>query len=159
MEVHAEWKNTEGKVMKSDPFKPHELGSWYGSLFSFDDIVAEEEAEQDEEPEKDNDEEKKDDAEDEEETKTASSSQIDHDAAGDAVLGFRDAYEGAVNTKDFSLIESYLEKGSDADKELSKYIDELENKAYHHDFTSNKILHVDEVDDRSEEHTSELQSR
>lgn len=140
MEVHAEWKNTEGKVMKSEPFKPHELGTWYGSLFSFDDIVAEEEEEQDGEPEKDND---------EEETKTASSSQIDHDAAGDAVLGFRDAYEGAVNTKDFSLIESYLEKGSDADKELSKYIDELENKAYHHDFTSNKILHVDEVDDHT----------
>src|SRR5699024_7028409 len=34
MEVHAQWKNTDVKVMKPEPFKPHELGTWYGSLFS-----------------------------------------------------------------------------------------------------------------------------
>ena len=119
-ELHAELEKADGKVVKTDVMTVDDVG-WYGFDFNFDE-------------------------EDASGSETASSdTDVDVDSIGDIVLDFRDAYESALNNKDFSLIAPYLEKGSTAYEELEEYVGDLEDTAYHYDFTSNEIVDVDEL--------------
>ncbi len=68
-------------------------------------------------------------------------------SAGDHVLNFRDAYEQALNSKDYQLIEPFIEAGSAAEKELKKFVADLEKLTFHYEFTENVILDTEFVDD------------
>ena len=76
---------------------------------------------------------------------------FDADEIGNLILNFRDAYEIAVNEKDFSLIVQYLKNESEAYQELDIYIGDLQDTSYHYDFTENHILDVTEMADGSVE--------
>ncbi|WP_067729104.1 zinc ribbon domain-containing protein [Oceanobacillus damuensis] len=67
--------------------------------------------------------------------------------AGEFVKDFRDAYEKALNSKDFSLIENYLEPGSHAYNDLNEYVGDLKDTAYHYEFTSNEVKGTEKIDD------------
>ncbi|GAA0435020.1 zinc ribbon domain-containing protein [Lentibacillus halophilus] len=73
----------------------------------------------------------------------------DPDDAGDIVLNFRDAYENALNAKNYSAIESYVLSGSKAEDDLQEYIGDLKDKDYDYDFTSNEVVKVNEADDNT----------
>ncbi|MCA1055202.1 hypothetical protein LCM10_09400 [Rossellomorea aquimaris] len=62
------------------------------------------------------------------------------------VLDFRDAYEQALNKRDYSLIASYMMPGSVAEEELKEYIGDLQDKEYSYKFTDNTIVETKEVD-------------
>ncbi|MCF3942994.1 TcaA NTF2-like domain-containing protein [Oceanobacillus alkalisoli] len=122
-ELHAELEKADGKVIKTDVLTMDDLG-WYGFEFYFN------EGEE----------------EDASDAETASSdTDVADDSLGEIVLNFRDAYESALNNKDFSLIAPYLEEGSIAYDELEEYVGDLEDTAYHYDFTSNEIVDVEEL--------------
>ncbi|TMU83447.1 hypothetical protein FGG79_19760 [Bacillus sp. BHET2] len=67
------------------------------------------------------------------------------DEANQYILDFRDSYEEALNSRDYSLIQSYMITGSVAEEELQEYIGELQDKDYSYEFTENNILHSEEV--------------
>jgi membrane-associated protein TcaA len=54
------------------------------------------------------------------------------------VLNFRDAYEDALNKRDFSLIDPFLLTDSVAYKELVEFVGDLKNENYTYDFTHNE---------------------
>ena len=54
------------------------------------------------------------------------------------VLDFRDAYEDALNNRDFSLIYPFLLTDSVAYKELVEFVGDLKNENYTYDFTHNE---------------------
>jgi membrane-associated protein TcaA len=76
------------------------------------------------------------------------------DEANQFILDFRDSYEQALNSRDFSLIEPYMSEGSIADEELKEYIGELQDKDYSYEFTENQIIHTEEVGEDSFEVTT-----
>ncbi|WP_121616368.1 zinc ribbon domain-containing protein [Virgibacillus halodenitrificans] len=133
MELHAEWESPQGKVIKSDILTIQDLG-WYGFSFYFDDSSSEGEPE----------------------TKVAAA-ELDSQEPEDIVLHFREAYENALNSKDFSIIESYLKKDSAAYKELKKYIKDLKDTAYDYDFHSNEVLQMEEISKNKYEITTNEQ--
>ncbi|UOQ45580.1 hypothetical protein MUN89_06460 [Halobacillus salinarum] len=61
------------------------------------------------------------------------------EAANNHVLSFRDAYEQALNSKDFNIVSSFLAK--DAGAELKNYIGKLKDKGYSYNFTNNEVTH------------------
>lgn len=73
--------------------------------------------------------------------------EYDSYSAGDHVLNFRDAYEQALNSKDYSFIASFIQTGSAAEKELKKFISDLEDMQFHYEFTDNQIIDTEMVDD------------
>ncbi|MFD1362365.1 TcaA NTF2-like domain-containing protein [Lentibacillus salinarum] len=123
--MHAEWTSPDGDVVKSETVTQNDAQFIGGIPFSFDKSEMEE-------------------ADTEE-----AAADISGDDAGDTVLDFRDAYEKAVNTKDYSLIESFILEGSEAEDELQEYIGDLKETDYDYDFTSNEVLDVEEVDDET----------
>ncbi|MFC3039773.1 hypothetical protein ACFOGI_05875 [Virgibacillus xinjiangensis] len=165
LELHAEWVNPEGEALRAEA----EAGWGNSYSFAFEESgMAEEEtafadmseegeevsgeaeereAEEDgstDELEAENEEGQEEEREAKEtETATMELESVD---AGDIVLVFRDAYENALNQKSFSFIEPYIQGGSQADSDLRTYIADLENTAFHYDFTSNQVLEVEEVD-------------
>lgn len=68
-------------------------------------------------------------------------------SASTYVLNFRDAYEQALNSKDYSIIASFIEKGSAAEKELKKFINDLDDMEFHYEFIKNDVLDSDLSDD------------
>ncbi|MGJ9458112.1 zinc ribbon domain-containing protein [Oceanobacillus sp. CF4.6] len=74
--------------------------------------------------------------------------------AGEFVLQFRDAYENSLNSKDFSLIESYLKVDSHAYDELEEYVGNLKDTAYTYEFTANEVMDTKEIDDSTIEVTT-----
>ncbi|MGM8215841.1 TcaA NTF2-like domain-containing protein [Bacillaceae bacterium W0354] len=117
-ELHAEWEAPNGEVLVAEAeFNPE----WYGYpeiTFSFDTSVLVDEKEE-----------------------TTSVSPEEH------VLAFREAYEQALNERDYSLIEPYMLKDSEADLELMDYILNLEDSNYEYDFISNDVIDVRHVED------------
>ncbi|WP_087974144.1 zinc ribbon domain-containing protein [Oceanobacillus rekensis] len=85
------------------------------------------------------------------ETTTAT---VEDSDAGEFVLQFRDAYENSLNSKDFSLIESYLKVDSHAYDELEEYVGNLKDTAYAYEFTSNEVINTKEIDDSTVEVTT-----
>lgn len=133
--MHAEWTAPSGNVIQSETVTQNDA-SLFGTIeFDF------EEQEETAQP-------KGSEQQDNEETQVASA-KISSAEAGDTVLQFRDAYERAVNAKDYRLIDSYLLSGSDAAKELQTYIGDLQETAFQFDFTSNEVLHVEQIDDET----------
>ncbi|MER2090421.1 MAG: hypothetical protein ABS920_11840 [Sporosarcina sp.] len=65
------------------------------------------------------------------------------------VIGFRDAYQNALNNKDFTIIEPYLASGSTASKEIKDFIGDIGNDYYNYNFIRNDVgdieLKVDEA--------------
>ena len=120
VKLHAEWKDDEGKTYKTESI--NQDGDVWGTLdFEFeveDEPIA---ASTTEEPAGDSEE------------------MEDSESAENHVLSFRLAYEEALNSKDYSLIVPFLLKESPADKELKKYIGDLEDKGYSYEFTENTI--------------------
>ncbi|PAV28299.1 hypothetical protein CIL05_16820 [Virgibacillus profundi] len=131
LEMHAEWKSPNGDNIKSDVLTLGETTDWYGLSFYFDESSVE----------------------DEPDTEVASSDFENNDPEK-MVLNFRDAYESALNSKDFSLIEPYLEIESEAYEELRIYIGDLKNTDYHYDFEANEVLSVDSISDTKMEITT-----
>lgn len=129
IKMHAEWKKPDVGIVKSAVVTPKDV-DWLGLDFMF------------EQDESDWEQEEADSIDDEDENEE----DMNMDEAGDVVLAFRDAYETAVNTKDFSLIHPYLEEGSHAYKDLKNYISDLQDTDYHYDFTYNEILDTAEID-------------
>lgn len=75
--------------------------------------------------------------------------EYDSFSASDHVLNFRKAYEQALNAKDYSLIASFVEPGSAAEKELKKFINDLDDMEFHYEFTDNQIIGTEMVDDEA----------
>ncbi|UOQ94489.1 hypothetical protein MUO14_05920 [Halobacillus shinanisalinarum] len=120
--MHAEWKTPDGETIKSEPIT--EDGDDFGNYhFAFELPVMKEEGK--------------------EAVKTGEEFTVD--AAGEFVLGFRDAYEFSLNERDYSYIEEYLLDGSDADIGLSEYIGDLKDEDYTYDFTENFITGAEQV--------------
>ncbi|MEL3970796.1 hypothetical protein AAEO50_00750 [Rossellomorea oryzaecorticis] len=118
--MFAEIETPDGKKVKSEPITQDQV-SWGGLSFMFDD---EEEVN---------------------ETKTEEASLFAEEAAR-YVLDFRDAYEQALNDRDYSLISSYMKPGSLAEEELIDYIGDLQDKEYSYEFTENTIVETKEID-------------
>jgi membrane-associated protein TcaA len=118
--MFAEIETPDGKKVKSEPITQDQL-SWGGLPFMFDD---EEELN---------------------EAKTEKASLFAEEAA-QYVLEFRDAYEQALNDRDYSLISSYMKPGSLAEEELIDYIGDLQDKEYSYEFTENTIVETKEID-------------
>ncbi|NYF23578.1 hypothetical protein [Sporosarcina sp. JAI121] len=74
---------------------------------------------------------------------------FDRNDLGQFVIGFRDAYQIALNNKDFAIIEPYLAPGSIASKEIKDFIGDIGNEYYNYNFTRNEVrgieLKVDEA--------------
>ncbi|GAB3056285.1 TcaA NTF2-like domain-containing protein [Virgibacillus ainsalahensis] len=141
MELHAEWTSSEGETYTAEG-----QNGWGGLTFNFDETeIYQEETQSEAEV-----------ASTETEEESESETKTDSGDAGEIVLDFRDAYENAVNNKDFSQIDSFLQDDSTADSELSEYIGDLEDTDYHYDFTSNEVLDVSEDGNEIEVTTNEL---
>lgn len=65
---------------------------------------------------------------------------------GQYVLEFRSAYETAVNNADYEEIEKFAKSGSEAEKELKKFIDDMDDGSYNYDFKDNKVTDVEKDD-------------
>ncbi|CAN7190182.1 TcaA NTF2-like domain-containing protein [Rossellomorea sp. LjRoot5] len=83
----------------------------------------------------------------EEEENLSADSSTSMEEANQFVLDFRDSYEQALNTRDYTLISSYLLSGSLAEKELVEYIGDLQDKDYSYDFRDNTILNSKEAEE------------
>ncbi|MBP1971138.1 putative membrane protein YvbJ [Virgibacillus natechei] len=129
IEMYAEWENSAGTMIQSETVTPEDSSMFGGISFYFDEADLQEETE-------------------------LASAEIENDDAGEMVLDFRDAYEDAVNNKDFNSIEPFLKSGSEVDDELRTYIGDLQDTDYHYDFTSNEILDVEDVDESTVEVTT-----
>src|SRR5690625_4066589 len=119
--LHAEWKNTDGNTIRSNTVKLQELGDYPEIYFDFDAANA-----------------------------------VHADVAGDVeaevgqfILDFRNAYEDAVNYADFFEIENYLKPDSHAEKELKKFIKDMEDGYYYYEFYENIILNVEKKDKKT----------
>lgn len=81
---------------------------------------------------------------------------IDADAAEDSdnkeievgqyVLEFRNAYEAAVNHADYDEVKKFSKSGSEAEKELKKFIGDMDDGSYDYDFKDNKIVDIEKDD-------------
>ncbi|GAB3795680.1 TcaA NTF2-like domain-containing protein [Virgibacillus kimchii] len=132
--MHAEWERPDGEVFKSDDVTVNDV-SWGSLPFQFDETAMM----------------------DEPDVASAETEEINMEDAEQVVLDFRANYETALNTKDFSLIESFLKEDSEVDEELRTYIGDLEDTAYQYNFISNEILDVEEIsEDLIEVATEEL---
>jgi len=76
----------------------------------------------------------------------AASDEADTEAR-DLVTDFREAYEGALNSKDYSKIDPYLLKGGHAAKDLKEYIGDLKDTAYDYNFTLTEVNDVTKKSD------------
>ncbi|WP_345242206.1 TcaA NTF2-like domain-containing protein [Pontibacillus salipaludis] len=70
------------------------------------------------------------------------------EGAADHVIAFRSAYERALNEHNFSLMASYLQKGSHAEKELYDYMLDLETSVYTYDFRENNVIQTKKVSEQ-----------
>ncbi|MCA0987026.1 TcaA NTF2-like domain-containing protein [Guptibacillus algicola] len=123
--MHAEWKDSEGKVHKTDEMSQFD-DNWGALEFEFavnDDAVV---ASTLEEPDK-------------------ADAVENSETAEDHVLNFRQAYEEALNSRDYSIISPFLLNNSTADKELKKYIGDLQDKGYSYEFTDNTVTDTENL--------------
>lgn len=124
VELYAEKTLEDGSVIQSNVLTIDDL-RWNTFVFTFEEVI-------------ENKTEQKDDEE-------ASAMATSTSEASEHVLSFRTAYETALNTRDFSKIATYLEKGSDAYVELEEYIGDSKDEGFHYDFTSNTVISEKEV--------------
>ena len=127
VKLHAEWKDDEGKTHKTDSI--NQDGDTWGTLdfkFNVDDAVMASTTEKFDEDSFD-----------------------ESEAAQNHVLDFRLAYEEALNTRDYSIIAPFLLKQSAADKELKKYIGDLQDKGYSYEFTDNTVTDIKDMGDNT----------
>ncbi|HJF33603.1 MAG TPA: hypothetical protein K8V56_17710 [Sporosarcina psychrophila] len=68
---------------------------------------------------------------------------FDRNDLGQFVIGFRDAYQKALNSKKFAIIEPYLAPGSIASKEIKDFIGDIGNDYYDYNFTLNEVLGIE----------------
>ena len=125
VKLHAEWKDPEGKTHKTESITQAD-DIWGNLNFEFE---VEEDAVVASTTDKPEDEKVMEDSE----------------SVEAHVLNFRLAYEEALNSKDYSIIAPFLLKQSSADKELKKYIGDLEDKGYSYEFTENKITDTEDM--------------
>lgn len=123
--MFAELSQADGKAIKSEEVTQHQ-GSWGSLTFVF---------------------------EEEDENLSADSSDT-MEEANQFVLDFRDSYEQALNTRDYTLISSYLLSGSLAEEELVEYIGDLQDKDYSYDFRDNTIINSHEAEEGTFEITT-----
>lgn len=112
--LHAEWKDEKGNIVRSNTVKVDDIDSYTDIYFDFD------------------------------ETKTihkdvAQEAEVE---AGQFILEFREAYEDAVNYIDYTEIAPFIKSDSHADKELRKFIKEMEDGYYYYEFDENTITNV-----------------
>lgn len=127
VKLHAEWKDENGKTHKTDSI--NQDGDTWGALdFDFDvnDAVASSTTKSNEEDSFD-----------------------ESEAAQNHVLDFRMAYEEALNSRDYSIVAPFLLKQSAADKELKKYIGDLQDKGYSYEFTENTVTDIEDLGDHT----------
>ncbi len=75
---------------------------------------------------------------------------FDRDELKRFVIDFRDAYQRALNSKKFAIIESYLAPGTLASKEIKDFIGDIGNDYYDYNFTLNEVLGIElQVDEAS----------
>lgn len=117
VKIHAEWKDNKDKVVRSNTVKLDDEQSHYVYL-EFDERIA------------------LDDDVDE----------TEHEVA-EFVLDFRMAYENAVNYADYDDIASFMKPGSDEEKDLKKFIKDMDNASYYYDFEENTITNAKKKDD------------
>ncbi|WLR61539.1 TcaA NTF2-like domain-containing protein [Guptibacillus hwajinpoensis] len=127
VELHAEWKDDKGKTHKTESI--NQDGDTWGTLnfeFNVDDAVV---------------------------ASTTENSDADpigeSEAAQNHVLDFRVAYEDALNTRDYGIVAPFLLKQSAADKELKKYIGDLQDKGYSYEFTDNTVTDIEDMGDNT----------
>ncbi|WP_377887527.1 zinc-ribbon domain-containing protein [Alkalihalobacillus sp. R86527] len=122
--MHAEWKDSDGEVHKTDDINQYE-DNWGTLEFEFaidEDAVVASTLE-----------------------KVGEDTVENSDSAEDHVLNFRQAYENALNSRDYSIISPFLLSKSPADKELKKYIGDLQDKGYSYEFTDNTVTATEDL--------------
>ncbi|WP_226654802.1 TcaA NTF2-like domain-containing protein [Guptibacillus hwajinpoensis] len=128
VKLHAEWKDEKGKTYKTESV--NQDGDTWGALdfdFDVDDTIAASTT-----------------------TQTNDEDSIDEsEAAQSHVLDFRVAYEEALNSRDYSIVAPFLLKQSAADKELKKYIGDLQDKGYSYEFTDNTVTDIEDLGDNT----------
>ncbi|WP_142675599.1 TcaA NTF2-like domain-containing protein [Rossellomorea aquimaris] len=127
--LFAELSQPDGKAIKSEQVT-QDQGSW-GSL-SF--IFEENEANLS--------------------TELVAESSLSNEDVNQYILDFRESYEQALNTRDYSLIASYLLSGSLAEEELIEYIGDLQDKDYSYNFKENTIMNTQETEEGTFEITT-----
>ncbi|MBB6454616.1 putative membrane protein YvbJ [Salirhabdus euzebyi] len=127
--LHAQWRKPNGEVIQSSSVnvKEYATANEIPLMFAESDLVEEKEVE----------------------TASTTEEQGNHEAAGQYVLDFRNAYEIALNRQDFSYIEPYLLDGSHVDEDLHQYIKDLMGSTYHYDFESNTVLDSNIIDNKT----------
>ncbi|WP_273831898.1 TcaA NTF2-like domain-containing protein [Guptibacillus sedimenti] len=128
VKLHAEWKDEKGKTYKTESVN-QDGDTWDALDFDFDvddSVVASTTT-------KSNDEDSIDESE----------------AVQSHVLDFRVAYEEALNSRDYSIVAPFLLKQSAADKELKKYIGDLQDKGYSYEFTDNTVTNIEDLGDNT----------
>lgn len=113
LKLHAQWKDPNGNIVQSNTVKLSEV--IYDVDFIFDDTKL----------------------------TSAEATELDDEMAGQFVLEFRDAYEYAVNYRDYNEIAPYLKQDSHAAKDLKNFINDIdEDDYYDYDFQENIILSI-----------------
>ncbi|MGR9048719.1 TcaA NTF2-like domain-containing protein [Halobacillus faecis] len=126
--LHAEIQDAEGNVLRTEAIQPEQLSSDSMS-FIFEVEKSDEEKELENAEEKPIEEIDLNDVPEEELI----------DQAEQHVLHFREDYEKALNTEDFTLVAFYLGEGSEAAIELEEYMEDVRGNGYHFDFQENVI--------------------
>ncbi len=129
--MYAEWTDEKGEVQRSEEVSQYYQ---YGGMLTFwFDTEPNEYGEEDAYLEK----------ETETEKVTAGAEEFTDGQAGEYVIDFREAYETALNTGDYSYISNFLEKDSEAADELDDYITEVKGKGFSFDFQTNEVVSVE----------------
>lgn len=147
MKIHAEWKNDKQNVVRSNTVQVDGETDYYQVYFEFDDTKLMSETV---EADLKKDTAKKDKEAETDDKETAAADSVEDDLAYNAgffVLDFRDAYEYAVNDADYDEVKDYLKPDSNADKELKKFIDDMEYGDYYYDFEENTVTDVKQTKD------------
>ncbi|ELK45861.1 zinc ribbon domain-containing protein [Halobacillus sp. BAB-2008] len=130
LELHAEWKNADGRVEKSEVVRPGDVS--FGALpFLFG--MEEEDAF----------------LEEEQAPVEAAAPGGGEEQAAEFVEAFRTAYEEALNTRDYSRIEPFLKEGSVAASDLKSFMAGLEEDGSSYEFLTNEVSAIDARDENT----------
>ena len=112
--LHAEWTAKDGKITRSNTIYMDEMGESDTLSFEFD----------------------------ERNTSTLQTKDEKLLDIGSFILSFRDAYEDSVNEGNYQYIARFLQDGSEVEKELIQFVDDMNQASYYYDFKLNTVTDV-----------------
>lgn len=72
----------------------------------------------------------------------------DYDLA-EYILDFRGAYENAVNFADYDEIEDFMKPDTEEEKDLKKFVSDMDDADYYYEFGDNTVTKVKQKDDKT----------